>query len=575
MKLRIAANIAVVFNTLLLAALPAHAEKAPLLNISQLQQQGSKALQQGDTRQAIQLFAEAAARQPRDATAQTLLAFAYHLQGQQDPAALDMALAGYDIAINAESGQYLPLALAGLASYQQARYQNALDYFSRALLLRPNDAPLLHGLAAAAYMTGDSSLACIASDTALRITTQASAELLQLAIYANAANRNNSSAEHWLQQLQQHYPQLYEQTRNRMQQLIQTSAIDNRQPQWLDTAGTAQNQPPVDSNTLNATAVVDNKQISLDVAIVLSQNTQREHTGINLMDGLNLQYGYARDTTHTVTRTLGEPISKSFQRVITKSISIPQLNYNMNLFNRNGQFYSVVARPQLTAFQGEQSEFFVGRTINVSVGGINLGSLDQIDVGIELRVTPIEITPERTLVRVEASRSFLTSDIPSSFKENLTTFRQRVAATAEIRFGETLLLSGLNETVSDHTYSKTPILGSIPILKTFFHEKNGTERQDSVMVLVTPSLPTALSGRPWARSEHVQRLTELWNTIIDPMTNAEATRQRLQKALSFSRMIKQDARISNLNTPLNIRHVLNQLIVPPSEAPQQNNITAL
>lgn len=575
MKLRAAATI-FILNSLLLTHQPVHAEKTNSQpGINQLQQQGSKALQQGDIKQAIQLFAEAAAKQPRDAAAQTLLAFAYHLQGQQNPAALDMALAGYDIAINAESGQYLPLALAGLASYQQARYQNALDYFSRALLLRPNDAQLLHGLAAAAYMTGDSSLACVASEAALRIPKHASAELLQLASYANIANHNNSSAEHWLQQLQQYYPQQYQSTRERMQQLIQTSAIDSHQPQWLTTTGNPQNQLPDDSNQSDAAASTDSKQISLDVAIVLSQNTQREHTGINLMDGLNLQYGYARDTTHTVNRTLGEPISKSFQRVITKSISIPQLNYNMNLFNRNGQFYSVVARPQLTAFQGEQSEFFVGRTVNVSVGGINLGSLDQIDVGIELRVTPIEITPEKTLVRVEASRNFLTSDIPSSFKENLTTFRQRVAATAEIRFGETLLLSGLNETVSDHTYSKTPILGSIPILKTFFHEKNGTERQDSVMVLVTPSLPTALSGRAWARSEHVQKLTQLWTSIIDPMTNADTTRQRLHKALSFSRMIKQDARLNGMNTPASIQQVLNQLIVQPSEAPQQNNITTL
>lgn len=523
-------------------------------SIPQLQHRGAAALQQGALDHAKTYFAEAGARQPRDATSQTLLAFAYHLDGETNPASLDMALAGYDLAIRSESGQFLPLALAGYASYQQGRYSTALDYFSRALLLRPHDEQVMLGLAASAYMIGEVDLASVAIERAIALKPQTTVDALRLAVYSNAASNNQEKSKYWLSQLTQYFPEQANATGNRMMQLVQTAGIDSTPVQVpLSSDISSQTSSGLENQSF------DINQISLDVAIVLSQNTKREHQGINLLDGLNLQYGFARDVTHTVNRTLGEPISKSFQRVITKSIGIPQLNYNLNLFNRNGQFYSVVARPQLTAFQGEESEFFVGRSFNVAVGGVNTSTLEKIDVGIEMRVTPIEITPEKTRVRIEAGRSFLTTDIPGTFKENLTTFRQRVVATAEIRFGETLLLSGLNENVNDHTFSKTPLLGSIPLLKNLFHEQNTTERQDSVLVLVTPSLPVSMAGKAWARSEHVKRLTDLWTQVIDPMSNAQNTQKRLENAAIFSRMIKQDTGFNWFNPKSSTQKILNEL----------------
>lgn len=485
--------------------------------------QGAAALRSGDSARAIGLLSELVARQPRHGGNQALLALAWQMRGETDSQALDLAQAGYDLAARAEPGQYWPAAMAGRVAFDQGKYDQAADHFARAALLRPADGRALAALASAAYMNGDLGLAGVAAERAVALDP-ADAASQRVAAFAAAASGDRAGALSGLDRLAALVPAEADRDRARVTQLLQTGALDT---------------PPVPDEG-EAGVAVSPDQISLDVAIILAQNTHRERTGINLLDGLSLQYGLGRQSTRTIMRDGQGNNSNNYQRVLTASISIPQLNYNLNLFNRGGQFYSVVARPQLTAYRGEQSEFFVGRQVRVAVSGVNLGALEQIDIGIEMKVTPVEITPEGTRIRIETGRSFLTSDPAGSFSEQLTTFRQKVAATAEIRFGETLLLSGLTETVDDKTFSKTPVLGDVPLVGNLFNERNSTQRRDSVLVLVTPTRPMALPGRPWARSEQVGRLAKLWTEVIDPMSDARVAEARLARMPFFTRMTRAD-----------------------------------
>ncbi len=373
-------------------------------------------------------------------------------------------------------------------------------------------------------MYGDAGLAALAADRAVAIAPDDAASL-RLAAFTAAAIGERDKTLAMLDLLDRAAPAEAARDRTRALQLLETNALD---------------ASPPGGETGGAGIAASPDQISIDVAIILAQNTHRERTGLNLFDGLGLQYGFNRQGTRTITRDNAGSNGNSYQRVLTASITIPQLNYNLNLFNRGGQYYSVVARPQLTAYRGEESEFFVGRSVRVAVGGVNLGSLEQIDIGIEMKVTPVEITADGTRIRIETGRSFVTADPAGSFSEALTLFRQKVVATAEIRFGETLLLSGLTETVDDKTFSKTPVLGDVPLVGNLFNERNLTQRRDSVLVLVTPQRPIALPGRAWARSDQIEKLAALWTDVVDPMSNAEAARKRLEHVPFFTRMTRAD-----------------------------------
>lgn len=507
-----------------------------------LEADGVAALRAGRPRDAIAAFSELTARRPRDAGLQTLLALSYHQAGADDPESLELALAGYDLALKAEPGGFWAAALAGRAAFDRGRYDEAARRFAQAVMARPDDPEALLALATAAYRCGDITLAAAAAGRSAELFPDdaGKARALRLAALAEAGAGDAARGRARLDALAAIDPAAAAAVTSRSQQLAQTAALDN--------APAGQDAP----------APAAPNQISVDVTIVLAQNTSRERIGMNLLDGLRLQYGYNRSDTRRDDRV--NP--SSFERVITESIGIPQLSYNLNLFNRGGQFYQVVARPSLTAFQGETSEFFVGRTLKVAVGGVNLGQLEQIDIGIELKVTPVEITPDGTRVRIETGRSFLTADAAGTFNEALTTFRQKVAATAEVKFGETLVLSGLSESVDDSTFSKTPLLGDIPIAGSLFNERQKASRRDAVLILVTPARPAALPGRPWARGEAVDKLAKLWTEIVDPSSNGVDVAARLSRMRMFSRMAPGDSPLAWPSPGAVTGSLLGQLLMP-------------
>ncbi len=480
-------------------------------NADELQRHGADALRGGRADEAIGAYAELASRRPRDGSSQALLALSYHIAGKERAEAIDLALAGYEVAMRVDPGQFWPSAMAGRASFDQGKYTEALDLFSRALILRPNDPRLVGAVASAAYMNGDAALAHLAADRAVTLDGANNAALLGLAVMAAAADNDAPGAARHLARLAM-VDAAAATVGARAAQINQTAAID---------------APSAPVDELAALSPASPDQISLDVAIVLSQNTRRERNGINLLDGLSLQYGLGRNSTTSVSDSGGTRNGDTYQRVITSSITVPQLNYNLNLFNR--------------------------------------GSLEQIDIGVDLKVTPIEITATGTRVRIETERSFLTSDPAGTFREALTTFRQKVVATAEIRFGETLLLSGLNETVDDMTFSKTPVLGDLPVVGNLFSERNKTQRRDSVIVLVTPARPMSLAGRPWARTEHAGRLAKLWTNIVDPTSNAGVAERRLGGMRMFTRMTRSDVAMPFPDAGQAAGEIIGELLLPRSQ----------
>ncbi|MFO1425657.1 MAG: hypothetical protein U1F11_01510 [Steroidobacteraceae bacterium] len=467
----------------------------------------------------------ALATNPRDAQAHLALARQYDraASARGDLALRRLALVGYESALRFDPQNYAASMLAGRAAAQEGRYARAEDYFVAALMIRPDDATALLALATAAYNAGDPELASLCASRAAQLAPTRGEPLRLAALAAAARGRHGDSG-----QAQQLYA--------RLATPAELASLQARSATLLRTAPTEQELPEGGRASPAGPAARSADQVSVDVAIVLSQNTRRRHIGLNLLDGLRAQYSVSDQDQET--RAGG---SRNAQRTITSAISTPQLNYNLNIFNATGQFYQVVARPVLTAFRGETSNFFVGRTANVPVSGVNVATVEKIDIGISLKVTPIEILPDRVKVRVEAGRSFASNDTAGSFAEQLTVFRQDVAATAEVRLGETLVLSGLSESVNDSANTKVPGLGDLPLVGVAFNERSQLERRDAALVLLTPSLPNALPSEPWARPSTVQKLADLWATVIDPASNAADVAARLRHSRLFTRMATGDA----------------------------------
>jgi len=497
------------------------------LDDEKLKALAAEALSEGELDKAALAFTELAARGPRDPSIQTLLGLTYHRSAKDNPESLGLAEAGYDLALSAQPASFWASALAGRAAFERGEFDVATSRYAQAVLARPRDGRAMLALASSAYMAGDVELAVAAAEksTHLNANSHTHAASLRMAVLAGMAGGYTSQAQAHLVNLQAIDTEDASTTAVRADEIAQTNPVD------------VSTDPDPETNTDPGAS----DQISVDVAIVLAQRSKRDRAGLNLMDGLTLNYGYGRNYGENRSKSQGNDSTYNAQRSITRAITVPELNYNLNLFNRTGQYYSVVARPSLTAYRGETSEFFVGRTLKVGISGVNFSSLESIDIGIELKVTPLEITRENTRVRVETTRSFMTEGAAGTFREGLATFRQKVAATAEVGFGETLILSGLSESVDDSTYSKTPLIGDLPIVGSAFNERSKQSRRDAAIMLVTPSLPGSLPGRAQIRSESVDKLVKLWTRVIDPATNATDIGARLSRIRLFTRAQPNDA----------------------------------
>ncbi|BEV11531.1 secretion protein [Asticcacaulis sp. DW145] len=502
----------------------------------------AEALLRGDVELARKGFGDAAAKSPSDPARQTLLGMTYQSKANGDPEQLDLAMAGYDLALRSGQDAFWAAALAGKAAFDRGQFQKAQGYYAKAVIQRPDDARALLGLSMSAYMGGDPALAALSAQQALTLSSDKALTeaALRMAALSNSANGKSEAARVYQQQLARTAPEEGQRVLVRMTELERTSPSDATQP-----------EAPVTEE--RSAAAPD--QVSVDVAIILSQNAQRDSVGVNLLDGLQLQYGRQDQQNHAGSDT-------GVTRTITDTITLPQLTYNLNLFNRFGQYYQVVARPMLTAYRGEPSDFFVGRSTKVAVKGVNFSQLENIDIGTQVKVTPVEITNDRTRLRIEVTRSFLSGEPAGNFNEALNTWRQTVSTTVEVRFGTTLILSGLSESVRDSSVTKTPVIGDAPLIGSGFNRRVTNNRRDAVLVLVTPSPARAIESRSWSRQVDVERLIKLWGTTIAPGSDLEAITENLSHSRLFGRARQADAPLTWPNLPHDQGEILKALILP-------------
>ena len=504
---------------------------------------GKFAAENQDWTAAQSAFANALKADLSNGYLQTLNGLAYDQLSYNDISQAEFAQVAYDNAQDLAPGQYWVSLMQGFLALRRNEPAAAIPHFTNAAMDEETQWEAAYGLGIAAYYSGDLMLAEAAVRESLR-HQENRPEVVRLSALVRAASGNETALMEvsryaklgadqtdveWLQKRVEHLlrNQLFETSEAKFKLAQYSNDASNTEPANADTyPGLYENSPP---------------QISVDVTIILSSVSKSQRRGINLLDALSATYSLDRSYSKSVLEQSGAAPISSAVKTITRNIGIPQINYNLNLFNNSGQYYSVLARPSLTAYLKETSDFFAGRTVNVSVSGINAGDILPIDIGVALTVTPEAITNENTIIRVAANRSFLSANEIGQFSESLTTFKQQVSAMADIKFGQTLILSALSETVRDESNSKVPLLGDVPILSALTREKNVAEREESLLILVTPQRPSVANLNIQAlRSDETKRLIRFWENMANPTSNVDDIINRLEKMPIFREAQKAD-----------------------------------
>lgn len=186
------------------------------------------------------------------------------------------------------------------------------------------------------------------------------------------------------------------------------------------------------------------------------------------------------------------------------------VDYNVNLANAVKEQVSVLARPHLTALNGQPAEFLSGGEIVFQVNGIESGDIKPYPFGMQLMITPTILrTPgpngeERVRLDVEAIRtSILGLQILGGIgDENVNFDKTRVKSQAVLRMNETLVLSGMYQREFRERDSGTPWFGDLPLLGRLFSNEAEVDEVQSVTVLLTPRDPATIDQR---RNDELER----------------------------------------------------------------------
>jgi len=174
-----------------------------------------------------------------------------------------------------------------------------------------------------------------------------------------------------------------------------------------------------------------------------------------------------------------------------------------DLLNGNGK---TVASPHLSTKNGETGSFQSGGTAYLNAPGAQgVGNLVAVDYGVILKVKPTLQGHDRVQneVTIEVSMPVAAAGTTFSLQKYDTT------CTAVCKVGESMVISGMTQTISSGSSSKTPLLGDVPILELFFSNKTSDKARHEFVIVVTPRpvFPTEATGTPLGE-QHKQLLQD-------------------------------------------------------------------
>jgi len=145
----------------------------------------------------------------------------------------------------------------------------------------------------------------------------------------------------------------------------------------------------------------------------------------------------------------------------------------------------LLSNPKIATLNGQKANIEVGQKIAYYTGG-DQGAGEK-DVGIKLTITP-QINDEGWITaEIAPEVSFLEGYDEATHK--LPLIGRRLAATVvRVKDGEEILIGGLIKEQSVTSNNKFPILGNIPLLKTFFSSKKDDENTQQLIILIKPSI---------------------------------------------------------------------------------------
>lgn len=171
----------------------------------------------------------------------------------------------------------------------------------------------------------------------------------------------------------------------------------------------------------------------------------------------------------------------------------------------------VLAEPKLLCLSGEKASFLVGgeipipiaQTVTSGVGGTTI-TIQWKEYGVKLNFLPTVVDSNLINLKVtpEVSSLDYTNGVTIGGFAIPAIHSRKADATLELNSGQSIVLGGLISEEMIKSISRVPILGSIPILGTFFSRRETSKNKNELMIIVSPRIIASVAEEeipplPW------------------------------------------------------------------------------
>lgn len=431
------------------------------------------------------------AQKPDNALLNFLSGLAYERTAVASSENRELARVAYRMALRQDNGFWRAAYQLGLMALEDRDAASAQHYLILAALNAPREPRVFRALARASYCQGDIIAAAAALAKADALRPPASEDDLLTAALIAAARKDEGSLNRILPSLS---PALQEALGNRL--IVPRAVVQN-------TAPIVKPGPPE----------ANGKMAVVDVAIIRRNESSSTARGINLLDALSLQLGSSlinRNWTKTTDQIDPSQSSDLVTDNASFQLSIPTITYSLNIANARGNTSRMEARPTLLVYDDVESRIFDGGTLTFATDGQLSSSSETREVGLSLAVKPKFIDEDTVKLSVTVSlENFVPANPAGTFRQAVQTQKSSSVVSADLDFGQTILVSGGTSTTSTEGGSRTPLLGQLPLLGNLFSARNKSRQDNELLILLSlrkaPDAdgPAMTSGQ-WQRTKDLR-----------------------------------------------------------------------
>ncbi|QEG43469.1 Type IV pilus biogenesis and competence protein PilQ precursor [Roseimaritima ulvae] len=171
-----------------------------------------------------------------------------------------------------------------------------------------------------------------------------------------------------------------------------------------------------------------------------------------------------------------------------------------------------LASPKVAVLNGQEARMQVGGQIGylltTTTQTSTMQSVNFLDVGVILNVTPIITDDQQVLLQVRPQVSTGAINATTQLPESETT---EVETKVMLGDGEGLIIGGLIQEIDSDAQNKVPLLGNIKYVGRLFQKRQREKERNEIIIAIVPRI---ITNEPYCRETRLDKLDQVTTPLM-------------------------------------------------------------